>query len=79
MAEPQTFYDLECWFTDGESLFLNGLLEGRDRISADEARIRIQREHEPGMMEETIIDRTKLNYFRTTKRIVQPEPKAPDA
>jgi hypothetical protein len=62
----------------GEPLYLSAE-EGRDRITADAERVRIEKRESPDTVEEVIISRATLLYWRTTKRTVKPERVAEDA
>jgi hypothetical protein len=63
--------DIEFRFASGDSLCVS-VQEGRDLVAADAERIRVVIRDGDGV-DETIISRPLLNYFRTTKRVVKPE------
>lgn len=72
-ATPTVVFDFEFHFQSGSSLFTTAQ-EGRDRISADDARVRLELRHESGDVEEVIVHRSTLAYMRTTKRTLEVEP-----
>jgi hypothetical protein len=67
MADPLTVYDLEFVFASGARLTLTAHTH-RDTLSADDARIRVLMRPDNTTIDEVIVDRTKLDYFRTTQR-----------
>ena len=77
MADPRVLLDLEFGFTHGDPLFIS-TEEGRDSCAADEARIRVIKRPDDQTIEETIIDRAKVNWTRTTKRVLPAEDVTPE-
>jgi hypothetical protein len=65
-------HDLEFCF--GDTQVHVTIVEGRDRIAADDQRIRVEQHPTDDLVEELIIDRSKLLYMRTTKRTLKEDP-----
>jgi hypothetical protein len=63
--------DIEFRFASGDSLCVS-VQEGRDLVAADAERVRVV-VREGDDMEEIIISRPMLNYFRSVKRVEKPE------
>lgn len=78
MIEPKVLFDLEFQFKSGDTLCLSAE-EGRDRIAADEARVRIEIHQSDDVVEEIIVTRSELAYMRTIRRAVKPETRVEDA
>ena len=74
MAE-KIIYDLECHFSEGEPCFLSAEVTPNtgDRIAVDEQRIKVSKRLNDTDVEEVIIDRTRLNWWKTTKRVIPDE------
>jgi hypothetical protein len=64
--------DLDFVFSSSERLSVS-TLDGRDTCAADAERIKITLKPDDRTLEETIIDRTKLDYFRITRRTLEDE------
>lgn len=79
MTEPRIEEDLEIYFSHGEPLFVNGLVTGRDRTEIARDWMVIERHEQPGLDEVMRVDLSKVNCWRVTRRVIQPEPQAPDA
>lgn len=74
MSEPTTVhFDFEFGFLSGETQFFSAV-EGRDKIAADDARVRLELHPDDATVEEVIVHRSALSYMRTTKRTVTAEP-----
>jgi hypothetical protein len=68
---PKVLYDLEFYFTDGDEHFVT-VEEGRDRMAADDERVKIELHPTDDEVIEDIIHRQHLNRMRTTKKIIKP-------
>ena len=69
--------DLEFGFTHGEPLSITAV-DGRDQIAADPDRVKVTCRPDEATIEETIIDRSKTNWMRTTKRTLKDDDKTPE-
>lgn len=77
-SEPYVQIEIECHFTQGEPIFILAR-EGRDTVLINERFLQVDIYANPEAPESTIIDRAKLNGFRTVKRTIHPEPEMPEA
>jgi len=76
--EPQVYIDVEARFTSGHLVCLS-LLDGRDRLLTDGTHLTIELNPTPESTDITILERARLDYLRTTRRVVTPEPIVTDA
>jgi hypothetical protein len=77
MTEPHIEEDIEVYFTHGEPLFIHGIVLGRDTHEIITGTMLIQRHEQPGLDEIIRVTLAKANCWRVTRRVVEPEPKAP--
>jgi len=69
---PKVQFDFEFHFASGAAAFFTAE-EGRDKIAADEVRVRLELHPDPATTEEVIVSRAALAYMRTTRREIEPE------
>lgn len=72
MDNPRVYYDFEFLFLNGQRECYTAE-EGRDRIAADDARVRLELHHTEDAIEEIIVHRSALALMRTVKRIIHPD------
>ena len=70
-------FEFEFGFLNGSTQYFTAQ-DGRDRIAADDARVRLEIHHDEATVEEIIVTRSALAYMRTTKRTVTVEPTLED-
>jgi len=78
MEKPSIHYDFEFLFLNGTKEWYCAV-EGRDRISADDARIRLELHPDEQTVDEIIIQRQALASMRMTKHTIPPPSTTEDA